>query len=800
VRFVLVERQGRPRVQVWVWAAGNMHNSDHLSGRLTGSAIGSASGDVNQKSIRQTGVRYMNEHKHKTRVHIFTVSILISIAVSAISAGSVDEVVSQAEINRINEIRAAMGTEVNWTVGTTSVSGLSAEAKRQLGGAMIAQVPDDADIIRAPAGVAVPYGTYDWRNKDGKNWMTPVKNQGSCGSCWAFGAVGAVEAKINIDANNPSMDVDLSEQHLVASCCSNCGDCGGGYPTGALNYIKSPGLPNETCFPYKAHNCACAPCDGWEDHVWTIEDYKPVDHTTDAFKTALRQHGPMVVVIRVPDDWFYYTGGIYEPVSSSDEVGWANHCVVLVGYNDPGGYWIIKNSWGPNWGEDGYAKVKYGNLEQYHYGYVIVNTTCPSAPVISVDPEEIDLSIPVGDVSSVELSIANSGDTELSYTISDDAVWLTESQASGTVAQGGAANITVTCNTTGMVAGSYGASIVITGNAVETVTVPVNLTVVGVVSTDSAGIAKSGYAPGDCVYVRAYGLVPDTDYWVYIQADPVNDMDWLTNTQLDDSGVEIVTSDSTGQIVNTLIWQNVPESPPNAKWCIVFDSRGAGSAGRYNVAYDALGEFEILTIPTGVTVSIGSTTGSSGGTATVPISLANALGITGLSPTIAYDPSVVQVLGISANTSVVAITMQGVPNINNTAGLAKLSLTSASDGITVASRVPVADVTFELLGANGMSTDLSFVDTGMMLANTDFEVFAPNSIEDGRIAVLVKGDFNGNDVIDIGDVARIVCLRAGSIATTPEDLAIGDFNGNGEIDMEDVTTLANYQLGNIDTL
>jgi len=742
----------------------------------------------------------MNEHKRKTRVHIFTVSILISIAVCAISAGSVGGNVSQVETDRINEIQSAIDTKgANWTPGTTSVSGLSEEEKGQLGGAMI-HVPDDADIIRLSEGVAVPYGTYDWRNKDGQDWMTPVKSQGSCGSCWAFGAVGAVEAKINIDANNPSIDVDLSEQHLVASCCSNCGDCGGGYPTSALNYIKSPGLPNETCSPYKACNSACTPCDGWEDHVWTIEDYKPVEPTTNAFKTALQQHGPMVVVLRVPDDWFYYAGGVYEPVSSSDEVGWANHCVVLVGYNDPGGYWIIKNSWGSGWGEDGYAKVKYGDLEQYNYGYVVVNTTCPSAPVISVDPEEIDLSIPVGDVRSVDLTITNSGDEELSYTVSDDAVWVTESQANGTVAQGGVANITVTCNATGIVAGSYGASIVITGNGVETVTVPVNLTVVGVTSTDSDGIAKSGYAHGDCVYVRAYGLVPDTEYWIYIQADPVNDMDWLTNTQLDNSGVEIVTSDSTGKIANTLIWPDVPESPPNAKWCIVFDSRGAGSAGRYNVAYDALGGFEIATTPTGVAVSIGSTTGSSGGTVTVPISLANAECITGLSPTIAYDPSVVQVLGISANTSVVTVTMQGTPNIDNTAGLAKLSLTSGGDGITVTSRVPVADVTFELLGANGMSTDLTFVDTEMMLANTDFEVFAPNSIEDGRITVLMRGDFNGNDVIDIGDVARIVCLRAGSIATTPEDLAIGDFNGNGEIDMEDVTKLANYQLGNIDTL
>ena len=72
----------------------------------------------------------------------------------------------------------------------------------------------------------------------------------------------------------------------------------------------------------------------------------------------------MVVVLNVSEDLFYYTRGIYEPVRTSEEFGQADHCVTLVGYDDTGGYWIIKNSWGPLWGEGGYSGVYYMRGQQ----------------------------------------------------------------------------------------------------------------------------------------------------------------------------------------------------------------------------------------------------------------------------------------------------------------------------------------------------------------------------------------------------------------------------------------------------
>jgi C1A family cysteine protease len=216
--------------------------------------------------------------------------------------------------------------------------------------------------------------------------MTSVKAQGGCGSCWAFAALGVMEAVINIDRSDPDIDMDLSEQHLVSDCCLDCGDCSGGWPDRALSYIKDNGVPDESCFPYKASNSGCTPCSDWQDRAWTIENYGWIDSSmTDAYKWGLETYGPMIVVLNASTDFTYYKGGIYEPVLSE---GWGaepNHAVVLVGYNDNENYWIIKNSWG-NWGEEGYGKVNYGVLEQYDYALVVDDTagpTSPPAPVIS---------------------------------------------------------------------------------------------------------------------------------------------------------------------------------------------------------------------------------------------------------------------------------------------------------------------------------------------------------------------------------------------------------------------------------
>ncbi len=282
-----------------------------------------------------------------------------------------------AEGNAVSEVKRAIGDAgASWTAGETSVSNYSLEDKLRLCGAKIGPLPADSVVLVPPADRKVSYGTFDWRNVDGADWMTSVKEQGPCGSCWVFGATGAFEAQINIDYNDPGIDFDSSEQNILS--CSGGGDCEeGGWMNATLEYIRDIGVPDEECLIYRANDSI--PCNDtcfeWQDRAWTCERIGvPVCHRTECYKWILEDYGPMVVVLNVTEDLFYYTGGIYESVWSSDEFAEADHGVVLVGYDDPNECWIIKNSWSPFWGENGYGRIRYGELEKHEEVYVVIGT------------------------------------------------------------------------------------------------------------------------------------------------------------------------------------------------------------------------------------------------------------------------------------------------------------------------------------------------------------------------------------------------------------------------------------------
>jgi C1A family cysteine protease len=207
-----------------------------------------------------------------------------------------------------------------------------------------------------------PPSALDWRDNDG-NWISPIKDQGYCGSCGVFCSVAAVESKVKINLNNSNYNIDLSEQDIVS--CSGKGTCDDGWlERDAMSYIRNNGIVRESCFEYTAWDDPCSnKCSNGDilkiiNYVWTTPDLTSI-------KNSIYNNGPITAYMYVDMDFVNYYEGVY----THDEVTWSGgwHAVLIVGYNDTGQYWICKNSWGSNWGEDGYFRINYSeNILDYY--------------------------------------------------------------------------------------------------------------------------------------------------------------------------------------------------------------------------------------------------------------------------------------------------------------------------------------------------------------------------------------------------------------------------------------------------
>lgn len=212
---------------------------------------------------------------------------------------------------------------------------------------------------------------FDWRNVNGINYVSPVRNQGTCGSCYAFSSLAMLEARLRIMTNN-TLKVQFSPQDVV-SCSEYSQGCEGGYPyVIAGKYAQDFGVLPENCYPYEGHDDSCSTK---KCKRFYVAKYKYVGDffggcNEELMKLELIQNGPLTVAFEVYPDFQLYKSGIYHHVQTAirfNPFSLVNHGVLITGYgidNRSGEkYWIVKNSWGTAWGEQGYFRIRRGTNE-----------------------------------------------------------------------------------------------------------------------------------------------------------------------------------------------------------------------------------------------------------------------------------------------------------------------------------------------------------------------------------------------------------------------------------------------------
>ena len=207
--------------------------------------------------------------------------------------------------------------------------------------------------------------SFDSRNK-WDDLIDGISNQGKCGSCWAFATSSVLSDRYNIQTQS---HVKLSVQDLV-SCDIFDTSCNGGDGNTSFYFIKQYGITDDQCKRYKGNNGTCSSrCDDdskvSKDYKLTdiynvVDLYDPIETRVKKMKTELMNNGPLYVSFDVYEDFKLYKSGVYEHVIGKKIGG---HAVRLLGWDDYTNNWLIANSWGTNWGEDGYFKIKMGSNE-----------------------------------------------------------------------------------------------------------------------------------------------------------------------------------------------------------------------------------------------------------------------------------------------------------------------------------------------------------------------------------------------------------------------------------------------------
>ena len=340
--------------------------------------------------------------------------LLLSITALILFIAFTSSIFASDKLAKIQQ--AIKNKNAKWTAAENPISKLTPEAAKKLLGAF----PESVNFVSSKL-ITLPHvdnlpDSLDWRNNNG-NWVTPVKSQGECGSCWDFSAVGQVESWWMLHNNRPDSMIDLSEQ-FVLSC--SAGGCNGWWASNALEFIKNTGVPLESCFEYAADDaipCEEA-CENWQEQAVKIPGWGYItgdEAIVDNIKNALLRH-PVSANFSIYEDFRSYSSGVYEHVWGDYEGG---HAILIVGWNDREQSWICKNSWDEDWGEDGYFRIKWGEVG-IGTNMPFIWDTLIASPSISVSTDTIKFNMPEDDSSIQYVTIRNVGAQNLEYVSLDE--------------------------------------------------------------------------------------------------------------------------------------------------------------------------------------------------------------------------------------------------------------------------------------------------------------------------------------------------------------------------------------------
>ncbi len=236
-----------------------------------------------------------------------------------------------------------------FTVGHNFMSAMTQGEKKRMTGYKASTLPPKFEEYSAPNATSVNWVT--------SGAVTPVKNQGSCGSCWAFSTTGSVEGAMFLSTGTLQ---SFSEQQLM-DCSGSFGNmsCNGGLMDNAFKYIKSvSGLEIESNYPYTARDGTCSFVS--TKGVGKVASYTDVPTNSPAQLKAAIAKAPVSVAIEADQMAFQgYTSGVITSGCGTN----LDHGVLAVGYGTLGGqqFFLVKNSWGPSWGDEGYVRIGAAN-------------------------------------------------------------------------------------------------------------------------------------------------------------------------------------------------------------------------------------------------------------------------------------------------------------------------------------------------------------------------------------------------------------------------------------------------------